>query len=214
MRSLAARALALVVPPFCWGCGAGARPHEPLCAACHRGLRWLGPDPVPLSGVALWAPLAYEGPARAVVHGLKYRGAPGLAGPMSAQIAASAPPGLVAPPAALVPVPLHPARRRRRGFNQAERLAAALARRTGLEVCDCLRRTGRPSRQVGRGRAERLGGPAGAIELHPRARPPSRALIVDDVATTGATLAACAAALRAAGVQRIAAVAYARTPGR
>ena len=168
-----------------------------------------------MCGLEAWAPLSYDGAARALVRALKFRGAPGLAAPMAAQIVAGAPAGLLAPRAELVPVPLHPARERRRGFNQAERLAAAIARRTGMPVSDCLRRVGpRRARQVGRGRAERLAGIAGSIELRSGAAPPVRAVLVDDVLTTGATLAACAEALRGAGSRRLAAVAYARTPAR
>jgi predicted amidophosphoribosyltransferase len=65
---------------------------------------------------------------------------------------------------------------------------------------------------VGRNRAERLSGPPGTIEA--TAPAPAIALLVDDVVTTGGTLSACAAALRAAGARHVAAVAYARTPGR
>jgi predicted amidophosphoribosyltransferase len=132
---------------------------------------------------------------------------------MAAQIAANAPPGLLDAPATLVPVPLHPSRLRRRGFNQAERLAAALGRRTGLAVCDCLQRRGPATRQVGRDRDQRLTG-AGMVVLRPGRPVPGHAVLVDDVATTGATLAACAQALRAAGARRLAGVAFARTPGR
>jgi len=221
--------LSLVAPPVCWSCGAGAPPHQPLCLSCHASLHWLGPEPVTLVApvpsavarraavelaVSVWAPLAYEGPARALVRGLKYQGAAGLADPLSAQIVANARAGLLDPRATLVPVPLHPARRRRRGYNQAERLAVALARRSGLEVSDCLSRTGVATHQVGRGRVERLEGLAGGIELRIGADAPRAAVLVDDVVTTGATLAACAAALRAAGTGGIEAVAYARTPGR
>jgi predicted amidophosphoribosyltransferase len=162
---------------------------------------------VTVEGVEVWAPVAYEGPARALVRGLKYRGAVGLAEPMAAAICAGAP----SLDGALVPVPLHPRRRRQRGYNQAERLAAATARRSGLEVADCLERHGPASaRQVGRGRAERLTGPA----IRARAPAPECALLVDDVCTTGATLAACAEALREAGARRVTALVYARTPGR
>jgi len=215
---LADRVLSLLAPPLCWSCGAGARPGEPLCGDCRRALRRLGPDPVALAGVEVWAPLAYEGPARALVGALKYRGAAGLAGPMAAQIAANAPTGLLEPsipgPPTLVPVPLHPARLRSRGYNQAERLAAGLARRTGLAVLECLRRTGPATRQVGHGREQRLAGLGAAVELRPEAPVPPHALIVDDVVTTGATLAACAAPLRKAGARSIAAIAFAKTPGR
>lgn len=209
-----AAALDLLVPRACWGCGARPRRGEPLCLACRRALRWLGADPVRLAGVPVWAPVAYDGPARALVAGLKFRGAAGLAAPMAAQVAAAAPARLLRPPALLVPVPLDPRRARARGYNQAERLAAQLARRTGMRVADCLRRRpGARGGQVGRGRGERLTALDGAFEPAP-ATVPARAVLVDDVVTTGATIAACAAALHAGGASDVAAVAYARTPGR
>jgi ComF family protein len=211
----------LVAPPLCWGCGDAVRGGGPICRRCRGQLRWLGHTPVEAGGVPAWAPLAYDGPARALVGGLKFRGAAGLADALAGPIVASAPEGWLAPapgalwvPPVLVPVPLHPSRRRRRGFNQAERLAAAVARRTGLRVADCLERVGGRSTQVGRGRAERLRAVAGSVALRPGALAPPRPLLVDDVITTGATLSACASVLRAGGSEGVRAVAYARTPGR
>jgi ComF family protein len=200
----------MLVPPLCWACGGVARRREPLCGGCRRLVRRLGPDPVVLSGVRVWAPMAYAGPARDLVGALKFRGATGVADAMAAQIAANAPAVML--DGGLVPVPLHPRRLRRRGYNQAAMIAGALSRRTRLEVTDCLRRTGSAATQVGRDRRERRLGPAGNIEL--RAAAPVRALLVDDVATTGATLAACAAALRVAGSIEVAALVFARTIGR
>jgi ComF family protein len=225
----------LLAPPLCWGCGSPTRLDEPLCLGCRRTLRHLGPEPAPLAGIEIWAPVAYEGAARELVRGLKFRGAIALANAMAALIAANAPqellpravdpsridqPGVAgaaggprrSPPPALVPVPLHPARRRRRGFNQAAILAQALARRTGLAVADRLTRSGAAGTQVGRARPARLAAPPGNIEPH--APVPARAVLVDDVATTGATLAACARALLAAGALEVRAVAFARTLGR
>lgn len=209
------RLLSLVAPPLCACCGAAARMHEPLCRECRGALSWLPAEQPAVAGVPVWAPVAYEGPARALVRTLKFRGAVRLVDAMAAQMAANAPPGLLEG-RSLVPVPLHRARRRRRGFNQAEELAHALARRCGLRVADCLERTagGSHATQVGLGREERLASLDGSIRLRARAPVPLRALLVDDVVTTGSTLAACAAALTRAGVREVRAAAYARTPGR
>jgi ComF family protein len=214
----------LLAPPLCWGCGAPVRREEALCVGCRRTLRHLPCEPVELAGIATWAPVAYEGAAGELVRGLKFRGAMALADPMAALIVANAPEEFELREAdaaaadragaerALVPVPLHPSRRRRRGFNQAAILAAALARRTGLALADGLTRSGPRGTQVGRPRSERLAGAPGIIQAH--APIPARVVLVDDVATTGATLAACARALRAAGALDVRAVTFARTPGR
>jgi ComF family protein len=206
-----ARLLSLLAPPLCWGCGGPAAGGAPLCGTCRSALHWLDERPAAIAGVEAWAPLAYEGPARALVGGLKFRGAAGLADQMAAAMLARAPPALV-DNSALVPVPLHPARLRRRGFNQSERLAAAMAARSRLPVARCLVRGGGSTAQIGRGRSGRLAAVRGAVSARPPV--PARALLVDDVVTTGATLAACAEALRQAGAREVSAIAYARTLGR
>jgi ComF family protein len=198
-------------PPVCAACGAWAGAAEPLCGSCRRQLRWLSGD---VSDGGVFAPVAYAGPARALVASLKFRGAVGVADAMAAAVCAAAPDGLLAGDVVLVPVPLHPSRRRRRGFNQAERLARAVGERCGLTVCDCLARGGSRGTQMGLGRGERLERIAGAVSVPRSIAVPERAVLVDDVVTTGATLAACAAALRDAGAREVRAVAYARTPGR
>jgi ComF family protein len=210
-----ARLLSLVAPPLCLACGAAAPLHQPLCRECLGDLRWLAFEQPPGAGVPVWAAVSYEGPARALVRALKFRGAVSLVDAMAAQMAANAPPGLLEG-RSLVPVPLHAARRRRRGFNQAEELARALSRRSGLPLAGCLERTGGGARtsQVGRGREERLDALEGRIRLRAGSLVPLRALLVDDVVTTGSTLAACAAALAGAGVREVCAIVYARTPGR
>jgi ComF family protein len=201
----------LLVPPLCWSCGRATRRGAFLCQACRGSVQRLSGEPVWLCGARVWAPVAYAGPARDLVHALKFRRALRVADAMAAQIVAGAPAGWLEG-VTFVPVPLHRLRERTRGFNQAAVIASALARRVGSELAECLVREGDAATQVGRHRAERRAGPAGELRL--RGEPPQRAVVVDDVVTTGATLAACSAVLLAAGTEEIASVAFARTLGR
>jgi predicted amidophosphoribosyltransferase len=225
---LVAELAAALAPPACLACRASlAAAGAQLCVDCRRAMPWLPasrcrrcglPLPCAPRGAACpaavaaferaWAPLAHDGPARALVAALKFRGALPVARLMAAQIAASAPRELLAG-ATIVPVPLHRARRRARGFDQAALIATALATRCGLPLDACLRRDGRPTRQLGADRAARRAA-AERQRLSVRGPAPAHALLVDDVHTTGATFDACARALRAAGARRVTAIAYAR----
>jgi predicted amidophosphoribosyltransferase len=220
-----AELLAIVAPPACVACREPVGPADGLlCAACLRELPWLRGrrcgrcglprhrrDGCPAAAAAFaraWAPLAYDGPARALVQALKLRGALPVVGLMAAQIAATLPPDL-AGGRALVPVPPQPARRRARGFDPAGALANALAERLELPAVPLLCRHDRARRQTrARASARRE---RGRIVISATAAAPDRVLLVDDVHTTGATLDACARALAAAGAREIAAVTYART---
>lgn len=125
-------------------------------------------------------------------------------------MAAALPAGLL-DEAVLVPVPRHPARRRARGFDQAELLARALARQSGTPVRACLERRGQDRPQLGTRRVVRLA--PHRIEVRATAAAPQRAVLVDDVHTTGATLDACARALREAEATRVVAITYTRALG-
>jgi predicted amidophosphoribosyltransferase len=105
-------------------------------------------------------------------------------------------------------IPTTAARRRRRGFDQGQLLARALALRLGLPCVRLLRRLPGPA-QTGRSLAERQAGPRLAVS---RAAVPASVLVVDDVVTSGATLSAAAVALRSLGAKRVDAVAAASTP--
>src|SRR4051794_12858222 len=221
LRELAA----LLAPPACVACRApqpGA--DDLLCAACRRALPWLPVRRCPRCALpapcrrcpaarapwaAAWAAMAHAGPARDLVHALKFRGAVPVADVMAAPLAAGAPARLREEDVGRVPVPAAPVRRRGRGGGHPGLLAAALGRRTGVRVVPCLVQRRTAPRQVGATRADRLrdGGP----ELAVAGPAPARAVLVDDVHTTGATLARAGRALRSAGTSDIRALTYART---
>jgi predicted amidophosphoribosyltransferase len=219
-----AAAVALVAPGACVACRRPPRPGHPLWAARQAGLPGLDgprcprcalPAPCgprcPMAGSDVgrsWAPLAFEGPARDVVHALKFHGALALADLMAAQMVATAPAGLLAEGGALVPVPTPGGRRRRRGFDHAGRLAAAISERTGLPVSACLRRAGPAPRQAGARRRARL--ERGRVRVEVAGEVPARVVLVDDVHTTGATLRACARKLSANHALSVTALTYAR----
>lgn len=198
--------LELVFPDRCAACGGGG---GLLCPRCRAGLRPYPPD-APTPGLdAMAVAWLYDGTVRRAVHALKYRRRRRAAGALADALAASLGP----PPAdALIPVPLHPGRLAERGFNQAEELALRLGRRWRMPVCTAgLERDRDTGHQARLSRAERQTNVAGAFVWRGAGPPPARALLVDDVLTTGATLAACAAALRAAGSREVRAVALARS---
>jgi predicted amidophosphoribosyltransferase len=142
--------------------------------------------------------------ARELVAALKFRALLPVGGLIAARIADTAPASLLA--GTLVPVPPAPSRLRRRGFDPAEEIARALADLCELPLGTCLVRADGP-RQVGRPRAMRLAQPPRMLAT---GSVPAVIVLVDDVQTTGATLAAGARALRGAGARRVAAVTFAR----
>lgn len=157
------------------------------------------------------AAFAYEGVLRRTLARLKYGGAARLARPLADAAAPLLGPFVGAcAPAALVPVPVHRDRLRQRGYNQAALLARQLGGELGLVVSDVLDRARPTSQQHRLNRAERLRNLRGAFVMGRDARAPPRAILVDDILTTSATLEACAAVLRASGCQRVVGVAIAR----
>lgn len=195
-----------LVPPLCAACGRACRPDAVLCTRCSRRLG----EAEPLSGGGppgldrAWSAAAHEGVARDLVVALKFRRLLPVTGEMAGRIARLAPPSLLS--GVVVPVPTAPLRALGRGFDPAAEIAVALAELAGLELSTCLARSG-AGRQVGKRRAQRLGHPP-RLRLCDEA--PSSALLVDDVLTTGATLSACAAALRRGGAIRVVAITFTR----
>lgn len=155
-----------------------------------------------------FAPLDYAGAGRGLVAALKFGRLLVVADLAAALIVAGAPRGIL--DGVIVPVAPAPVRLAGRGFDPAQEIASALSGATGLEVAECLRRRDH-GHQRGRSRAGRI---AAAPRFTAKATVPRRALLVDDVTTTGATLGACARALRRAGGETVFAVALAAVPRR
>lgn len=221
------RLLGAIFPSRCLGCG--LRGVE-LCSDCRVAVPWLTADICPICAAPTRlaricfacraepsaldgsrAACRFEGVARSAVHDLKYRGIQSRASLLADLIAET----LARLPLAadvLVPVPLAPGRRRQRGFNQAERIARELGERIGWPVDPTLLvRVRETPRQVERTAFERRANVAGAFDCpQPDAVVGRRLALVDDVMTTGATLGACAEALKAAGAARVFAIVVAR----
>jgi ComF family protein len=174
------------------------------CGDCQR-------RPPPFD--AAFAPLRYEYPLPQLIGAMKFRGrlAPArLLGALLAEALA----GRAEPlPEVLIPVPLHPSRLRERGYNQALEIARALARHCPLPVAPRLLIRQRPTRPQselsGRERRRNL---RGAFVPLPGVRLPDHVALLDDVITTGTTLAELAKVLKGQGVRRVEAWAVARTP--
>jgi ComF family protein len=199
-------------PPWCARCGQ-PEPHFGPCRLCAR---W--PDTLTLVRSAVWLDAA----ARPAVHALKYGARPRIADDLAAGMQALRPrtDGMSAP--VLVPIPLAPKRLRERGYNQSAALAGALARRWHMPLArDLLIRVRETATQTALTPETRLANVAGAFEATRNAErggrngsalriPTSAFVLVDDVFTTGATLAEAARALEQAGATRIHGVTFAR----
>jgi ComF family protein len=201
-----------LTPPLCDACGdplaswriAESGPEGPhhACARCRRQKRV----------IALTRAIgAYDGTLRSIIHAFKYDGRRSLAAKLGELMRIRGADAVHGAEAA-VPVPLHPARRRERGFDQA----ADLARHVGLPVIHGLRRTRPTAVQAGLPAAQRHGNVRGAFTLRAQAGLllGCTVVLIDDVSTTGATLEACARALAAAGVREVRALTAARVVSR
>ena len=182
--------------------GGGGALHSVFAVTRRRRAPLLAGGPQGIDRV--WSSAPHEGVARAMVGALKFRRLLPVAEVMAERMHWLAPGHLLG--GEVVSVPAAPARRRRRGFDPAGELAAALAASLGTEPSPVSPVEARAIRSVV-GRAERIGHPP---LIEPIAESPRSVLLIDDVLTTGATLTSCAAALRDAGAKRVVALTFTR----
>jgi ComF family protein len=210
LPALLGELLDLIAPLRCAACGDAYPTHPPgrrapvLCVPCAVSLE---PAMDPPAGVLV--PFAHGGALARAIHAAKYGGDPSLARRLGTLLVHALGPAL--PDCdAVVPVPLHRRRLAERGFNQAAEIARALGRPLAHGA---IRRTRDTPSQVTLGRSARLANVHAAFApAAPRALAGRRVLVLDDVVTTGATLAEVAAAVRAAGARSVTGIALARAP--
>ena len=185
--------------PYCVVCAAPEVPQ--LCDSCRRRAPAFD---------SVRAPFEFRGPARQIVHDLKYRGVR-IAAPYVARLLADYLRRNPYPADAYCPVPLHPRRERNRGFNQCALIARELSALTGVAVdADALRRSRHTPPQVSMDTAgARHRNIADAFECATGADG-KRYILIDDVVTTGSTMSACAAALKDAGATHVWGISFAR----
>lgn len=232
--------LHVLFPRVCFACGRDMPfgEHAPLCQNCEKALRFPGPLVCRRCGVPLkdggahcfhcrgskadgyackiirsaWV---FSPVSRGVIHALKYSGYTQVADYLGAAMLKrfKTYPELASADV-LVPVPLHPKKERQRGYNQSVLLARSFGRRLGLPVLEtALARCRNTPSQTKLNRSGRLTNMDGAFVCTDAASVKGKiVLLVDDVATTGATLEGCARALRAGGAKRVMAYTLAREP--
>jgi ComF family protein len=229
-RNLVDGALNAVLPSHCLLCGAAGQGALSLCPACasempHNDVcctRCALPlaASTPLCGRcvkrlppwdAAWVPFRYEWPLAPLESRFKFGGDLAAGRTLALLWTASAPPAEL--PQAVVPVPLHRARLRRRGYNQALELAKPLARRLGLPLLrNALTRARATGAQTELTAVQRRRNVRGAFAAQFRGAVPRHVAVLDDVFTTGATLGECVRVLKRAGVARVDVWALARAP--
>lgn len=216
VASLGLAAFALVVPPLCVVCGTRLEASDRwVCQRCRASLEMvprLRLRSVAMSGreLRIWYALEYTPTLSALIQEMKYGDKPGL-GCLLAELAWPALASQVDEDTVLVPVPLHQARRRERGYNQSEIIGRTLGRLSGTAVVvRGLKRVRNTRAQATLDRESRLRNLAGSFRAgRAGSIGRSKVMLVDDVVTTGSTLRECAQVLLDSGLEDVQACAVA-----
>ena len=201
--------LRIIFPDRCAGC---KKLGELFCPNCRMQLQAypgrMRHIPPALDDVYIG--YVFGGPLRNAIHTMKYHRKRRMAEPLGNLLTeALDASGLIAD--ALVPIPMHKARLAERGFNQAAALAGQLGMMCGLPLLDSVERIRATEQQAHLNSVQRATNVQGAFLWRSEVPAPARILIIDDVLTTGATMNACAEALRRAGAERVYGLALARS---
>lgn len=226
-RRLIASFLDFVAPRLCPACDQPlADEEDEYCDACRASLEpapfprelyaelsgVIGRDELALAAVGALYTFTQDGPVQRLVHAVKYLGCYRLGIALGRELGAAT--SMFVEFEAIdcvVPVPLHAARRRERGYNQAESIARGLAERRGIELLpEALERRRHTRSQTRLGAGERMANVGSAFAPGTIGVSGRTVLVCDDVCTTGATLNACADVLLAAGARRVCAATVAR----
>lgn len=179
---------------------------DPRCPVCSMPLDGAVCDcrELPDQVDQLWVAAPFDGWMRAAIHSYKFSGETARAPHFASLVELAC--RSIDIDATLVSVPLHPRRKRQRGYEQTAVLAKEIGKRTGQPVFTGLRKGRDTPQQVGLSREERALNLLDAFDLKPGVSSPDRVILIDDVATTGATLTECAIVLRKGGATNVAAV--------
>jgi ComF family protein len=207
-------------PPVCLLCGKACEGEKAICSGCLAAAaeksRAFEPSPRTLDAVSdVFVLLPYDRTCRTLVHAFKYHGLPSVAALAGDLMARKMLPRLTGyPHAPLVPVPLHPDKLRERGYNQCRRLADGFAAFSGHTIReDLLERVIYTGTQTALDAESRKSNVRGVFRyIGDTALRGEPVILLDDVMTTGSTLAECARVLREAGAGKIA-VCVVATPG-
>lgn len=231
MKAIISQSLNGALSFVCAACGKNDDGGDCLCEDCRAMLPWISGEACPGCGgemdgvmefcsnclkmdVIPWcrgyALFRYEGLARRLIQQFKYRDTPELAGAMGGMMAEKIAGGDMDIDA-VVPIPLHWSRLFSRGFNQSELIASIVASSLGVPMMKILRRSRRTGHQAALGREERKKNIIGAFSVKRGALPVKKSiLLVDDVMTTGSTLAMASSTLGEAGADKIVVAVLAR----
>ena len=209
--ALARLVLDAVAPLRCAGCDHVSR--DAICSACAERLEAQSVPPgVDLAWGRAHAAFTFEAEVREILHRGKFQGNRAALRRLAVLAAGRLDLSRRPPPDAVAAVPLGPRRRRRRGYNQAEIVAAAFAEVAGVPMLDGLVRLRETAPQASRGEEARQANVAGAFAWRGAELGGAALGLVDDVLTTGATLGAAASAVRRGGARGVEAFVIARVP--